>query len=66
MLDKLPNERQLVEVRLGNDWQAATYVDGEFIDMYGMPINPHKISTWRMPIGLSNRRGPAAPAKRTH
>jgi hypothetical protein len=66
MLDKLPNERQLVEVRLDNQWQAATYVDGEFIDMYGMPINPAKISTWRMPVGVSNRREVNPSPQRSH
>lgn len=48
MYDKLPSERQPVEVRLENqNWQPATYVDGKFIDAYGMPLNPQKILGWR-------------------
>lgn len=48
MYDKLPNERQPVEVRLENQtWQPATYVDGEFFDIHGMPLNPYKIIGWR-------------------
>ena len=59
MFDKLPNDRQMVEVRLENrDWQAATYQDGEFVDAYGMPLDPHKISSWRSPNGnLHSARG---------
>lgn len=48
MKDKLPTEHQVIEVRLGNDeWQPATYRDGEFVDLYGMTLDRRKISTWR-------------------
>jgi hypothetical protein len=59
MFDKLPNDRQVVEVRVENhDWQAATYQDGEFVDAYGMPLDPQKISNWRSPNGsLHSARG---------
>jgi len=61
MYDKLPSDRQHVEVRVGNrDWQPATYVDGEFVDAYGMPLDRHKISGWRDPSRLTPNR-PAAP-----
>jgi hypothetical protein len=66
MLDKLPNERQIVEVRYGNDWQPATYVDGEFIDRYGMPLDPRKISTWRMPPGAAGRSASTVTSSASH
>ena len=48
MNEKLPTDRQIVEVRLGNgEWQPATYRDGEFVDAYGMPLERRKISSWR-------------------
>lgn len=70
MFDKLPNERQPIEVRLGNDWLPATYQDGQFIDAYGMPLNPHQISSWRAPNGMivprgPSPRGPSTPAQRS-
>ena len=46
--DKLPVDRQIIEVRLGNDaWQPAMFRDGEFLDMYGMPLERRRISSWR-------------------
>jgi hypothetical protein len=46
--DKLPLDRQVVEVRAGNgEWQPATYRNGEFVDMYGMPLSRHRITGWR-------------------
>lgn len=48
MNDKLPTDRQIIEVRLGNDeWQPAMFRDGEFVDMYGLPIERKSISSWR-------------------
>ena len=56
MYGKLPSDRQNVEVRLDNrDWQPATFVDGEFVDPYGMPLDRSKISSWRSPTGNANR-----------
>jgi hypothetical protein len=61
MYDKLPSDRQHVEVRLDNrEWQPATYVDGEFVDAYGMPLDRRKISSWRDPNRPSPNR-PTAP-----
>ena len=52
MFDKLPSDRQNVEVRFDNrDWQPAMYVDGEFVDAYGMPLDSGRISSWRAPNG---------------
>ena len=46
--DKLPMDRQMIEVRLGNDtWQPAMFRDGEFMDMYGIPLERRRISSWR-------------------
>jgi hypothetical protein len=46
--DKLPMDRQVIEVRLGTDqWQPAMFRDGEFVDMYGIPLERRKISSWR-------------------
>jgi hypothetical protein len=57
MYDKLPNERQIVEVHLENrDWQQATYMDGEFFDVHGMPLDPYKIDSWRGANGKVIRR----------
>ena len=47
MKDKLPAEHQVIEVRLGNEWQPATYRGGEFVDSYGMTLDRSEISTWR-------------------
>jgi probable HAF family extracellular repeat protein len=67
MYDKLPSDRQNVEVRFDNrDWQPATYVDGEFVDEYGMPLDSRKISSWRAPNGSPNRvNAPAAGGRPT-
>jgi hypothetical protein len=46
--DKLPTDRQIIEVRLGNDeWQPAMFRDGEFVDSYGLPIERKSVSSWR-------------------
>lgn len=49
MKDKLPVDRQIIEVRLGNkdEWQPATYRDGEFVDAYGMTLDRRRIAGWR-------------------
>ena len=48
MNDKLPADRQIIEVRLGNDeWQPATFRDGEFVDSYGMTLDRRRVSSWR-------------------
>lgn len=60
MFDKLPNDRQPIEVRLGNEWQPATYQDGQFIDAYGLPLDARKISSWRAPNGTAISNGVGA------
>jgi len=46
--DKLPMDRQIIEVRLGTaEWQPAMFREGEFVDMYGIPLERRKISSWR-------------------
>ena len=48
MDDKLPTERQVLEVRLGTgEWQPAMFRDGQFVDMYGIPLERRRISSWR-------------------
>jgi hypothetical protein len=65
MFDKLPSERQPIEVRLGNDWQPATYQDGQFIDAYGLPLDARKISGWRAPNGMIVPKGTSAQPQRS-
>jgi hypothetical protein len=49
MLNELPNERQTVEVNLDdNSWQPATFRNGQFVDIYGLPLDQGKISGWRL------------------
>jgi hypothetical protein len=46
--DELPSDRQAVQVKFDNsDWQPATFRRGQFIDLYGLPLDPQKISSWR-------------------
>lgn len=46
--DKLPSDRQVIEVRLGTaEWQPAMFRDGEFVDMYGIPLERRSITSWR-------------------
>ena len=49
MNDKLPVDRQIIEVRLGSrdEWQPAIYRDGEFVDAYGITLDRRRISGWR-------------------
>ncbi len=46
--EQLPSDRQAVQVKFDNcDWQPATYRYGQFVDAYGIPLDPEKISSWR-------------------
>jgi hypothetical protein len=46
--DQLPSDRQAVQVKFDkSDWQPATFRRGQFIDLYGLPLDPQKISSWR-------------------
>jgi len=59
MKGELPLERQAVQVQLNNgEWQAATYQDGQFVDLYGLPLDHRKITSWR-PAGGSANGSPA-------
>lgn len=43
-----PREGQRVEVRIGaGEWQAATFRHGQFIDIYGLALDPQRISEWQ-------------------
>jgi hypothetical protein len=55
MYDKLPSDHQIVEVRIDNhEWQPATYDHGEFVDVFGMPLDKKRISNWRAPSTSAN------------
>jgi hypothetical protein len=48
MITDLPAERQSIEVNLeGNSWQPAFFRNGQFVDIYGLPLDSQKISSWR-------------------
>jgi len=48
MLTDLPAERQTVEVNFeGNSWQPAFFRNGQFVDIYGLPLDRQRISGWR-------------------
>lgn len=60
MKGELPLERQAVQVKLDDgDWQPATYQDGQFVDLYGLPLDHRKISSWRPAGTAPNGRTPA-------
>ena len=60
MKGELPMERQAVQVKVDDgDWQPAVYQDGQFVDLYGLPLDHKKISSWRAAGG--NADGRAAP-----
>ncbi len=39
------------------DWQPATYQYGQFVDVYGLPLERDKISSWRPADGDRNMPG---------
>ena len=46
--EAMPSEQQSIEVTLDDQaWQPATYRRGEFVDIYGLPLDLQKISSWR-------------------
>jgi hypothetical protein len=66
MKGELPLERQAVQVQLNNgDWQAATYQDGQFVDLYGLPLDHKKVTSWRPAGGNAGTRVPADRNLRT-
>lgn len=61
MKGELPMDRQAVQVQLNNgDWQTATYQDGQFVDLYGLPLDHRKITMWRPAGGAANGSGTAS------
>ena len=61
MKGELPVDRQPVQVQLNNgDWQAVTYQDGQFVDLYGLPLDHQKITSWRPAGGTANGSGMAS------
>lgn len=57
MKGELPLERQAVQVQISNgEWQAATYQEGQFVDLYGLPLDHQKITSWRPAGGSVNGR----------
>ena len=43
-----PEEGQDVQVRIGSGaWQSATYRHGQFVDAFGLPLDPQRISEWQ-------------------
>jgi hypothetical protein len=60
MKGELPMDRQAVQVKIDDgDWQAAVYQDGQFVDLYGLPLDSLKVSSWRPAGGGADGR-PAA------
>jgi len=60
MKGELPMDRQAVQVKIDDgDWQAAVYQDGQFVDLYGLPLDSHKISSWRPAGGSADGRAAA-------
>jgi hypothetical protein len=47
MQNETPQEGQDVQVKMGNNWQAATYRRGQFVDVYGLPLDAQRISDWQ-------------------
>jgi hypothetical protein len=64
MKGELPMDRQAVQVKLNEgDWQPAVYQDGQFVDLYGLPLDHLKVTSWRPAGGSAN--GGAASDRRT-
>ena len=43
-----PVEGQVVQVKIdGGEWQSATYREGQYVDMYGLPLDASKVSDWK-------------------
>ena len=55
MKGELPMDRQAVQVKVDDgDWQPAVYQDGQFVDLYGLPLDHRKITSWRPAGGAVN------------
>jgi hypothetical protein len=48
MNTELPTEGQIVQVKIGNGaLQPATFRRGQFVDLYGLPLDKSRISEWQ-------------------
>ena len=47
MQGETPREGQDVQVNLGGRWQVARYRRGQFVDVYGLPLDPERITEWQ-------------------
>jgi hypothetical protein len=47
MQNETPQEGQDVQVKMGSSWQEATYRRGQFVDVYGLPLDAQRISEWQ-------------------
>lgn len=59
MIDMIetPAERQHIEVLTSNgDWQTAYFRRGQFVDAYGLFLDPQKIARWRPVEQSANRQ----------
>lgn len=46
--DEMPSDHQVVQITLDDHaWQQATYRRGEFVDIFGLPLDLQKITSWR-------------------
>jgi hypothetical protein len=46
---RYPNEGPVVQVRIDDgEWQAATLRDGQFVDLYGLPLDATRMSEWKV------------------
>jgi hypothetical protein len=46
---RCPNDGQVVQVRIDDgEWQPATFRDGQFVDLYGLPLDAAKMSEWKV------------------
>ena len=62
MNGELPVDRQAVQVKVDDgDWQPAVYQDGQFVDLYGLPLDHRKIKSWRPAGGAANGGGASEP-----
>jgi hypothetical protein len=60
MPEDLPQEQQVIEIRFnGDDWQLAVFQHGEFVDVFGLPLDRTRISDWR----AANRQLPDPPKR---
>ncbi|HEY6984507.1 MAG TPA: hypothetical protein VH375_00380 [Rhodanobacteraceae bacterium] len=60
MKGELPMERQAVQVKINDgEWQPAVYQDGQFVDLYGLPLDYRKITTWRPSGAATSGHAPA-------